>query len=393
MPLRESLLQRIEVLLSVYPPSFFLAWVANFLFFASMHLLLTPLPLYIEEVGGHPSQIGLVMGAFALTAILSRPLAGRLADTWGRRGTLLLGAAIFALSPLLYIFSRSVPSLLLSRLFHGLGISCFTTAYIVLVADLVSLSRRGEAMGVAGISTSVSMMIAPALGAGLLDLLDFRLLFLGASLTAALSSLFVLFVREPRVEDADQGEGRSDLITVLHQRGVWVPSLVSGLAAITYGSLITFLPLFATERAIGNAGLFFTAYAVSTIALGWPVGRLSDLVGRHNVALPALVALAPIFWLLTRVQGLGGLMGVGLLYGVGFGSVRLAMNALVIDEAPLEVRGAAASVLFGSLDLGVGVGSSILGLVADVAGYGGMYGVVAGICLIGAALFAALMRR
>jgi predicted MFS family arabinose efflux permease len=78
---------------------------------------------------------------------------------------------------------------------------------------------------------------------------------------------------------------------------------------------------------------------------------------------------------------------------VGFGSVRLAMNALVMDEAPLEVRGAAASVLFGSLDLGVGVGSSILGLVADVAGYGGMYGVVAGICLIGAALFAALMRR
>ncbi|MFQ6058865.1 MAG: MFS transporter [Anaerolineae bacterium] len=377
----------------MYPPSFFLAMLANLLFFASMHLLLTPLPLYVKEIGGQPSQIGLVMGVFALTAILARPTGGRLVDTWGRKRTLLLGATIFILSPLLYTRSRSVPSLLLSRMFHGLGLSCFTTAYIVLVADLVPPSRRGEAIGVAGISTPISLMMAPALGAALLDLLGFRPLFLGAALMATLSWLILLFVQEPRGEDDGYTRGRSGLITVLRQRGVWVPSLAAGLAAITYGSLITFLPLFATERAIGNVGLFFTAYAVATIAVSWIVGRLSDLVGRRNVIIPSLIALALIFWLLTRVQELTGLMGVGLLYGVGFGSARLALNALVMDEAPLEVRGAAASVLFASFDLGIGVGSFLMGLVADAVGYGGMYGVVGGICLVGAALFTALMRQ
>ena len=83
----------------------------NFLIFASMHLLTVPLPLYVERIGGGPSQVGLVIGTFAMAAILARPSVGRLVDRLGGKPSLLLGSLIFAIGPLLYIVSRTVPAL------------------------------------------------------------------------------------------------------------------------------------------------------------------------------------------------------------------------------------------------------------------------------------------
>jgi len=59
-----------------YPLGFFLAVLSNFLFFFSFQLLFTPLPIYVERIGGEPAQVGLVMGALALAAIFSRPGVG-----------------------------------------------------------------------------------------------------------------------------------------------------------------------------------------------------------------------------------------------------------------------------------------------------------------------------
>lgn len=367
--------------------------LANFLFFNSMHLLLTVMPLYIQEIGGQPSQVGLAIGLFTLSAVLARPAVGYLTDTWGSKRVLILGAVIFALSPALYILTRSVPSLMAVRLFHGLGISAFTTAYIVLVTDLVPPERRGEAIGLAGIMVPISVSIAPATGAWLLEPLGFARLFQMAAVLALACLAVLLLIREPGGRGAGVLRPRISMTQVLRYRSVWVTCLATVLTAVTYGSVITFLPLFAAERGLGNVGLFFSAYAVATILAGTPLGRLSDRLGRRAVGLPALMALGPIFWLLSGTRGLGWLVGVALLYGASFTSGRVVLNALVVDEAPPEARGSATSLLYGSFDAGIGVGSFVMGLVAGAVGYGGMYAVVGGVALIGAIVFGTLMRR
>ncbi len=97
-----------------YPVSFYLAFLAAFLFFSSMHLLIAPLPLYIEQIGGGPAAVGLATGSFSIAAIISRPYMGRLVDTWGRKPTIVLGALMFVIAPLAYILARSVPLLLIA---------------------------------------------------------------------------------------------------------------------------------------------------------------------------------------------------------------------------------------------------------------------------------------
>ncbi|HAL60824.1 MAG TPA: hypothetical protein DCP08_00265, partial [Chloroflexi bacterium] len=354
-----------------YPLSFYLIMASTFLFFFSMHLLITPLPLYIKEVGGKPSQIGLVMGMFALTAVLSRPLVGRLVDTWGRKPVMIIGSAIFILGPLFYILACSLPSLFLARMFHGMGIAAFTTAYTTLASELVPLPRRGEALGLAGVAAPLSIMVAPPLGTALLARLDFSALFFLSALAAALSLLIAVPIRETAHHSNSQ-EGQGFLPT-LRERGVWVPCLFAVAAGLTYGSLFTFLPLFGVERNIANVGLFFTAYGLMTITAKMPLGRLSDRVGRVTVIIPGGVLLALALAGLKVVEGTGLLIGVAILYGLGLSGAWTALTALIVDHTSPEVRGTAVGLLFGGYDLGIGLGGAAMGPLAETIGYGGMY--------------------
>jgi MFS family permease len=368
-----------------YPLFFYLIMASTFLFFFSMHLLITPLPLYVKEVGGQPSQIGLVMGVFALTAVLSRPLVGRLVDGWGRKPVMLIGSAIFIVGPLFYTLARSVPSLFLARMFHGIGIAAFTTAYSTLVADLVPPSRRGEALGLAGAAPHLSIMLAPPLGDALLPRLDFSLLFIVSAVVAALSLLVATPIREAaRAANPHRAPG---FLHTLSERSVWVPSLLTVAVGLTYGSIYVFLPLFGVERGIANVGLFFTAYGIMNATGRIPLGRLSDRVGRKRVIVPAILVLALALGGLNLTRSIGPLIVLACAYGLGFGGAWTAMMALVVDEAPLEVRGMALGVLYACLDLGIGLGGVAMGPLAGTMGYGGMYLILGLIALAGLAVF------
>lgn len=374
-----------------YPLSFYLIMASTFLFFFSLHLLITPLPLYIKEVGGQPAQIGLVMGANALTAVLSRPLVGRLVDRWGRKPVMIVGSAIFIAVPLLYALARSISSLFLARIFHGMGIAAFTTAYATLASELVPPPRRGEALGLVGVAAPLSIMLAPPLGGALLPRLDFSLLFCLASSAAALSLLMALPIREAvQASNSQKGPG---FLPTLRERNIWVPCLLNVALGLTYGSILTFLPLFGVERKIANVGLFFTAHGLMTVTVQMPLGRLSDRVGRIAVIVPATVLLALALAGLELVGGVELLIVVAILYGLGLSGAWTALTALIVDRTAPEVRGTAVGLLFGGYDLGIGLGGVLMGSVAETVGYGGMYLLLGLIALVGVAVFVGLTGR
>ena len=65
-------------------------------------------------------------GLFSLSAVAARPVVGWLVDRWGRKPVLLAGAAIFGLSPVLYVIATTPLSFQLVRILHGVGISALT---------------------------------------------------------------------------------------------------------------------------------------------------------------------------------------------------------------------------------------------------------------------------
>ena len=381
--------------LAGYSVSFFLAMLNSFLLVASMHLLRVPLPLYVERIGGGLSQVGLVMATLAMSSILARPYMGRLVDRLGGKPSLLLGSLIFAIGPLLYIVSRSVPALLVARFLHGFGISATSTAYITIIAALAPPGRRGEAIGLSAAAIPVSLMIAPIIGASLLESQGFVPLFVLSASVAALSLLTAFFIAEPQSTDRNDNsdeEGEGSFFPVLCLRSVWVPSVAMGVMAVAYSSLLTFLPLFAIQRGIDNPGLFFTAYGLTLIAAQVLAGRVSDWVGRVRVIVPAMVLLALAFPVLASVRSFPSLLGVAVLCALGFGGAQVNLNALMVDRVPASIRGMAMSIAYGIGDLGIGLGAYLLGWVAQILGYPVMYGSVGVVCLLGVAVFVLLAK-
>ncbi len=373
--------------LTRYPVTFVLAMCSNFFFFSSMYLLVSPLPRYVDALGGGPFIVGLAMGAFSITAVLSRPLSGKVVDRAGAKPMLIAGAANFGIASLLYLWTSSIPLFIANRLFNGLGIAFFTTAYMAFIADLASVSRRGQAMGIAFVAPGLALVISVTLGDAILNLMGFDQIFLTASAAGFLSMVLALLLRPPKARVEFSGATRN-FLAVLRQRGVWLSTLMSVVGAAAYGSVFTFMPLFVNGRGLDNVGYFFMAYAITFMLAVMPAGSLSDRVGRKWVIVPSMAGTALAFWLLAPASGAVWLLGVAALYGIMFASGRLALDAFLVDHVSPTVRGTAMSIQYGGFDLGVGIGGFVMGLVVGAFGYPAMYALVGVLVLLSALLFA-----
>src|SRR5438876_667015 len=95
-------------------------FAAALLAFLGLGAVLPVLPQYVKgPIGAGDVAVGVVTGAFAFTAVLCRPLAGRIADAHGRRVIVVAGALFAALAGALYFIPAGVPGLLVARLVLG----------------------------------------------------------------------------------------------------------------------------------------------------------------------------------------------------------------------------------------------------------------------------------
>ena len=103
-------------------------------------------------------------------------------DYYGRKTFMLLGAGLFAFLFLGYSLVETVVPLYVLRIIHGIAHGTYLAAAFAYVADLAPVQRRGEVMGVYGISNVISMSLFPAAGSAIITYThDFFILFVMAA--------------------------------------------------------------------------------------------------------------------------------------------------------------------------------------------------------------------
>ena len=377
MPESPSPSQRPEAL---FTRDFILLCLGTFLFAGSMFLLFAVLPVFVvEELHGADSQVGLIMGAFALSALLVRPMTGRLVDQWSRKTLLSIGALIYCLAPALYTQAESVPVMLGLRLFHGLGIAAYTTAAGVIVADLAPPSRRGEGMGYYGMSLNLAMTIGPALGVMLIGYIGYNALFWLCAALALGSLVLSQLIQEPARAPQAGSPSRQWV-----SRTALFPGFIAVCMTFTFGAVVSFLPLFVKASNLGNPGIYFSVYSIVVVVSRPFAGRLSDRFGRAAVIVPGLGCLAVAMITLAFSSTLPGILIAAALQGLGFGGVQPSIMALVVDRSPPHERGAALATLMGAFDVGVGLSSIALGAVLEYTDFTVMFLCAGGVALVGA---------
>ncbi|HTX70073.1 MAG TPA: MFS transporter [Thermoleophilia bacterium] len=376
----------------IFSRDFSLAIVANLFSFCSMYLLLATLPLYVVAIGGSVSDAGIVLACFTLTAVIVRPWIGRLSDRRAKKAIMIAGAVITAASSLLYEPAHAVPLLMAVRVLHGVGWAAFGTAASALAADLAPPSRRGEAMGYFGVGMNVAMAIGPALGVFLVGRTGYGALFLTAMVLSAAAALATVGIADPGHKPHGSAIRRGWRSFILPS--ALFPSAVLFTNALTYASVVALLPLFAEEAKLGNPGLFFTVFSVVVLVLRGPLGRLSDRRGRVVVVAPGLLFTFVALLVLSRAESTAALLVAAVLYAIGVGAAQPTLMAMTVDRAGPEERGAAMGTFTTAMDLGIGLGSIVWGMMAQAFGFQAMYVAASLMGLVGVAvLLAGTARR
>ena len=119
-------------------------FVVTLLSLTAVGAVLPVLPRYVRgPLDSGDLAVGFVIGAFAFTALASRPVAGRIADTRGRRPVVVAGALLASAAGGLYFLPGGLPSLLLARLVLGAGEGAVFTAGATWVVDLAPRDGGG----------------------------------------------------------------------------------------------------------------------------------------------------------------------------------------------------------------------------------------------------------
>ena len=352
-------------------------FTSGLLFWASLASLLPTLPLYVKSIGAADSQLGIVMGSFAIGLLMFRPQAGKMADRQGRKIVLLIGMSAAAIAPVCHLLTHSIPLLMLIRAFHGISIAAFTTAYSSLVVDIAPPENRGELIGYMSLVNPIGMALGPAIGGYLQELTSAAPVFVLSSILGMISMSCAMFIKAPPVQKRSQSQPTDTVFwKLLISDRIRVPTITMLLVGIAFGSIATFVPLYIKESGVGlNSGLFYTAAAMTSFVTRFVCGKASDRYGRGRFITIGLLCYTFAMIVLWQANTANLFLLAGALEGIGGGTFLPIMIALVADRCQPYERGRIFGLFIGGFDLGIALAGPIFGSVSNSVGYRSLYGV------------------
>ncbi len=367
----------------LYSRSFIIMGFAN-LFTVSSFGTFFLFPLFITDHGGSKSDIGIIMGVFALSSVLCRPWISDMIDRIGRKRSYTFGCMIMSVIPLIYLLFRGelsnfYLSLILVRIFHGVGLAiCFTAAFTY-IADIVPEGRLNEGIGMFGITGLTGLAIGPIIGETIIRAFGFSIFFLAATGIATLGLLLTLPLPESFMHVSH--ESSQSFFSVLRMRRpltVAVLALLFGFGLSASGSFI--FP-FAKEQDLAFISLYYISYSSAAVLTRLLGGRLADRIGEERIIPYAQILTGGGLLILILLGGNTILALSGFMSGCGHGFLFPCLNSLAIRDEPISIRGKITGVFTGGIDTGAFVGSIILGYIGEWAGFRALF-LAAGLALI-----------
>ena len=350
-----------RLLPSFFTLDFFLLCLSSFLFFSSFNMIIPELPAYLSSLGGEDYK-GLIIALFTLSAALSRPFSGKLADKIGRIPVMMVGAIVCFVVGLLYPLLTFVSGFLFLRFAHGFSAGFTPTGASAYVADIVPYQKRGEALGIQSLFGSLGMAAGPAVGGWIASVWSINTVFYSAAFTAVFSILILLRLKETLQEKEPLtlgmfNLGRHEII----EKRVLLPSIILFLSVFSFGVVLTIIPDFSSHLGIKNKGLFFAVFTLSSLGIRLIAGRTSDRYGRVVVLRAAVVCMMVAMIAVAFAESKTVLLSSGILFGAAVGMYSPTTTAWVVDRSLDKFRGRALATMYIFLESGIGVGAVISG--------------------------------
>ena len=328
----------------------------------------------MKDLGGTVKEAGLALTLFLVSSIAVRPFSGLIVEKLGKKIAFRGSELLFVLFAFSYLFADSMWALLLIRFIHGIWFSILTTVTVPIANDFIPDRRKGEGMGYFVMSTNLAVVFGPLIALTVLQFTDFKMLF--ALLTAVISLGFIFCLIIP-VQQQDkvaftaetQEKNRLGWHDIIETRAIPI-GFVALLTAFAYSSIMSFITAYSESKALlAYTSLFFIVFAISMIVVRPWVGKIYDRKGASAVIYPSFIFFAIGLVVVSLISNQWLLWLSAIFIGIGYGSLFPCFQTIAIQSVPKQRMGHAISTFFTLFDLGMAIGSVILGLMIAYYGY------------------------
>ena len=361
----------------------------------AIDMYLPALPPLAADLGASVEQAGSSVSVFLIGIAGGQLIAGPLSDRLGRKPLFLAGLVLFALSATVAALTTSFAVLLVARLLQAFGACSAMVSGRAIVRDRLDATESAKFFSLLALVGGMAPVLAPLLGAALIQFGNWRLIFW---VMAGFAALLVVGggAALPESRSAETAaKARAEHPFVAY----W--ALISNRSVAGY-----------LLAAMCNSAAFFSYVANSSVVLvdgyGFTPTEFSVIFGVNSVALigaaqinrrmlktrsvDALLALSArnalilaallLFFTLT---GIGGIWSFLALLFFFVGSITpVQANTMAGGLAHADLRAGSCAALFGAATFAGGAAASwIAGLLYDGTDRG--LGVVVAVCLVGAA--------
>lgn len=346
------------------------ALLSIFGIFLGYQTLIVIVPLKLADQGASNVTVGLGTGVFMVAAVAAQLSTPTLLGRYRIRSLLVASLLLLGLPSLLQPLVESTTFTISLNVARGLGIGVGSVAGATGVSTLAPAARRGEALGLFGLMTTVPSIVGPVGALTILESSSFTVVFvlLGfVTLLACVSAVLLGSLSTP------SSRGRAKAIEVTARPAMLLPFLTFAIVTSVYGAILTFGPLYLVESGRASPPVFLfvvgTTFAVSRFYGGKIVDRTGPslllLAGLMGNVLALLVLGSGLFPYATLVAG--------VIFGSSLGVVSTSIHFRLLTRAD-EDEGGVANMLFNvAFNAGMGVGGILFGGIAAVTGYSLMF--------------------
>ena len=346
--------------------------------------VLPVLPRYVHgPLDAGNIAVGVVIGAYAVTGLLLRPVAGRLADHRGRKPTVLLGSVLVAIAGFLYLLPLGVAGLIGARLLLGAGEGTVFTAGSAWIVDIAPPERRGRIIGLYGLAVWSGLSVGPLIGELLLHASGYTAVWLFAGVAPLLGALIATRLPDPFHPKPGEDE-HHPLIAAEAVR----PGAALALGSVGYATVASFVVLHLDQRGLGHGAVVFGVFATMVVLTRLAAGDLPDRIGPLRVAIAAAVVEAAGLAMLGIAHSIPVAVAGAMAMGAAFSLLYPSLLLIVVARVAETRRGAALGTFTAFFDAGIGFGAPLAGVAAALSNYEGAFLFAACVALASATMIA-----
>lgn len=369
----------------IWNKKFILLFITNLLMMATFYASVPILPIYCQENGITGSKIGIVLTSMSIATVLFRPFAGYILDNFNRYHVYMLFLALFCLPFLGFAVFPVYGILVIIRLYMGVVYSVCGSATTTLAGDVLPQDKVGQGVNRFALTISLGMAAGPFIGIQVQNHMSSKASFIVLFALTVIALICVSFckIEYPKVE-------RKKFVLADAFYKPALPFMFNMIfIMVPFGAVIAYSSIFAQEKGLSAVTPYFYIFLVAGMLISkFSTQKMID-GGKHKI----LVVISLLVLLFTMgsyffMESAAHLLIAGFLLGLGYGVLQPLFQAFVTGTTPGPKRGTANATYLLSYDIGIGIGSFVMGLFQESIGLGTGFALTAAAYVIGGSIYA-----